>query len=102
MQALYCGGSVRNAVKREKQPDSPLACSYGNSISFDGVYLNTFHLMYVLFFRTSMNKVTPKESIDWIFRGSETQAIRLKTIGKPSITTWRIFLLREYPAPLPP
>ena len=59
-----------NAVKRETQPDSQLACSYGNSISFDGVNLNTFHLRYVLFFGTSMNKVTPKESIDWIFCGS--------------------------------
>ena len=42
MQALYCGGSVRNAVKRETQPDSQLACSYGNLIRFDGVNLNTF------------------------------------------------------------
>ena len=37
MQALHCEGSVRNAVKRETQPDSQLACSYGNSIRFDSV-----------------------------------------------------------------
>ena len=39
-----------NAVKRETQPDSQLACSYGNSIRFDGVNLNTFNFMCVLFF----------------------------------------------------